>query len=49
MNEPNISISNDCKMKSSILLQIANKLKDNKYIGHIIKELKQFFHNIIDD
>ena len=49
INETNISISNDCKMKSSILLQIANKLKDNKYIGHIIKELKQFFHNIIDD
>ena len=49
INEKNISISNDCKMKSSILLQIANKLKDSKYIGHIIKELKQFFHNIIDD
>jgi hypothetical protein len=47
--EPNINISNDYKIKSSILLQIANKLKDNKYLGHIIKELKQFFHNIIDD
>ena len=47
--EPNINISNDYKIKSSILLQIANKLKDNKYLGHIIKELKQFFHNIIDE
>jgi hypothetical protein len=47
--EPNINISNDYKIKSSILLQIANKLKDNKYLGHIIKELKQFFNNIIDE
>ena len=47
--EHNINISNDYKIKSSILLQIANKLKDNKYLGHIIKELKQFFNDIIDD
>jgi hypothetical protein len=47
--ESNINISNDYRIKSSILLQIANKLKDSKYIIHIIKELKQFFHNIIDD
>ena len=47
--EHNINISNDYKIKSSILLQIANKLKDNKYLGHIIKELKQFFNNIIDE
>ena len=47
--EPNINISNDYKIKSSLLLQIANNLKDNKYLGHIIKELKQFFNDIIDD
>jgi hypothetical protein len=47
--ESNINISNDYRIKSSILLQIANKLKDSKYIIHIIKELKQFFHNIIDE
>ena len=44
-----INISNDYKIKSSILFQIANKLKDSKYLGHIIKELKQFFNDIIDD
>ena len=49
MIESNINISNDYRIKSSILLQIANKLKDTKYIIHIIKELKQFFHDIIDD
>ena len=47
--ESNINISNDYRIKSSILLQIATKLKDPKYIIHIIKELKQFFHDIIDD
>lgn len=49
ITETDINISNDYKIKSSILLQIANKLKDNKYLGHIIKELKQFFNDIIDD
>lgn len=49
IKETDINISNDYKIKSSILLQIANKLKDNKYLGHIIKELKQFFNDIIDD
>ena len=32
-----------------MLFQIANKLKDNKYVINIIKELKQFFNDIIDD
>jgi len=49
LGEPNINISNDYRIKSSILLQIANKLKDPKYLIHIIKELKQFFNDIIDD
>ena len=49
ITESNINISNDYKIKSSILFQIANKLKDSKYLGHIIKELKQFFNDIIDD
>ena len=47
--EHNINISNDYKIKSSMLFQIANKLKDNKYVINIIKELKQFFNDIIDD
>jgi len=47
--ESNINISNDYKIKSSMLFQIANKLKDNKYVINIIKELKQFFNDIIDD
>ena len=44
-----INISLNYQLKSSILLQIANKLKDDKYINRIIKELKQFFNTIIDD
>jgi hypothetical protein len=44
-----INIALDYQIKSSILLQIANKLKDDKYLNCIIKELKQFFNNIIDD
>jgi hypothetical protein len=44
-----INISLNYQLKSSILLQIANKLKDDKYINCIIKELKQFFNTIIDD
>lgn len=47
--ESNINISNDYKIKSSMLFQIANKLKDSKYVINIIKELKQFFNDIIDD
>jgi hypothetical protein len=49
IQENNINISNDYQMKSVTLLQIANKLKDTKYINCIIKELKQFFPTIIDD
>ena len=37
------------ELKSSILLQIAGKLKDSKYIISIIKELKQFFPDNIDE
>jgi hypothetical protein len=44
-----INIALDYQIKSSTLLQIANKLKDEKYLNCIIKELKQFFNNIIDD
>jgi hypothetical protein len=44
-----INIALDYQIKSSTLLQIANKLKDDKYLNCIIKELKQFFNNIIDD
>jgi len=44
-----INIPLDYQIKSSTLLQIANKLKDDKYLNCIIKELKQFFNNIIDD
>jgi hypothetical protein len=47
--ESNINISNDYKIKSSMLFQIVNKLKDSKYVINIIKELKQFFNDIIDD
>jgi hypothetical protein len=49
INETNINLSVDYQIKSNILLQIANKLKDDKYINYIIRELKQFFNNIIDD
>jgi len=34
---------NDCSIKSIRLLEIANKLKNNKFIKDIIKELKQFY------
>ena len=44
-----INIALDYQIKSSTILQIANKLKDDKYLNCIIKELKQFFNNIIDD
>ena len=47
--ETDINISLNYQLKSSILLQIANKLKDDKFIICIIKELKQFFNTIIDD
>ena len=47
--EPDINKSNDYKFKSSVLLKIANKLKDTKYLLCIIKELKQFFPYILDD
>jgi hypothetical protein len=47
--EKDINISNDFKFKSSVLLKIANKLKDPKFIVCIIKELKQFFPYIVDD
>jgi hypothetical protein len=49
INETNINKSMDYKLKSSILLQIAGKLKDPKYIISIIKELKQFFPDNIDE
>ena len=49
IKELDINKSNDYKFKSSILLKIANKLKDTKYIFCIIKELKQFFPYILDD
>ena len=44
-----INIALDYQIKSSTLLQIANKLKDDKYLNCIIKELKQFFNNIINN
>ncbi len=44
-----INIALDYQIKSSTLLQIANKLKEDKYLNCIIKELKQFFTNIIDE
>jgi hypothetical protein len=49
ISETNINKSMDCKFKSSILLQIAGKLKEPKYIISIIKELKQFFPDNIDE
>ncbi len=49
IGQNDINIALDYQIKSSILLQIANKLKDEKYLNCIIKELKQFFNNIIDD
>lgn len=49
INEKDINISISYQIKSSILLQIANKLKDNKYLNSIIKELKQFFSSNIDE
>jgi hypothetical protein len=49
IKETDINKSNDFKFKSSMLLKIANKLKDTKYLLCIIKELKQFFPYIIDD
>ena len=39
----NISISIDNQIKASRILQYSNKLKDNKFIFQIIKELKQFY------
>jgi len=49
IKETDINKSNDFKFKSSMLLKIANKLKDAKYLLCIIKELKQFFPYILDD
>jgi hypothetical protein len=49
IKETDINKSNDFKFKSSMLLKIANKLKDTKYLLCIIKELKQFFPYILDD
>lgn len=46
--ENNINLSNDYKLKSFILWQIAGKLKETKYILCIIKELKQFFNDNIE-
>lgn len=43
MIRDDINITLNYKLKSSILLQIAHKLTDDKYINCIIKELKQFF------
>ena len=49
IKELDINKSNDYKFKSSMLLKIANKLKNTKYLICIIKELKQFFPYILDD
>jgi hypothetical protein len=49
LGETDQNISLDYQIKSSILLQIGNKLKDDKFLNCIIKELKQFFNNIIDE
>lgn len=49
MGETDKNISLDYQIKSSMLLQIGNKLKDDKYLNCIIKELKQFFNDIIDE
>jgi len=49
LSETDQNISLDYQFKSSILLQIGNKLKDDKFLNCIIKELKQFFNNIIDE
>jgi hypothetical protein len=47
--ETDKNVSLDYQFKSSILLQIGNKLKDDKFLNCIIKELKQFFTDIIDE
>jgi len=49
IGQNDINIALDNQIKSTTLLQIANKLKEDKYLNCIIKELKQFFNNIIDD
>jgi hypothetical protein len=49
LSEIDKNISLDYQIKSSMLLQIGNKLKDDKFLNCIIKELKQFFTNIIDE
>lgn len=41
INDINIEIDN--KLKSLKLLQFSNKLKDDKFILQIIKEVKQFY------
>lgn len=42
--DSDINISIDDKFRSSRLLKISSKLKDDKYISTIIKESKQFFN-----
>jgi len=43
--EQDINIKLHNQLNSFTLFQIANKLKDNKYLNNIIKELKQFFNS----
>lgn len=43
--EQDINIKLHNQLNSFTLFQIANKLKDNKYLNNIIKELRQFFNS----
>jgi len=42
-NDNDINIEIDNKLKSLRILQFSNKLKDDKFILQIIKEVKQFY------
>ena len=42
-NDNDINIEIDNKLKSLKILQFSNKLKDDKFILQIIKEVKQFY------
>lgn len=43
-----ISLSNDNQIKSVRILQYSSKLKDEKFIKEIMKEIKQFFYYNIE-
>lgn len=44
-----INLSIDNQIKSIRILEYSNKLKDEKFLKDILKEIKQFFLYIIDD